>query len=58
MKNKIYVNVTEFNRGILKFPKCNIEVPVYIGRNGVTKAKREGDGKTPADDEGDSQGGN
>lgn len=47
MKNKIYVEVNEYNQAILKFPKCNIETTVYIGKNGVTNHKKEGDGKTP-----------
>jgi len=28
-------------------PKYNIEVNAYIGKNGVTREKEEGDGKTP-----------
>lgn len=44
--NKIYVFVKESN-AILKFPKYNIETPAYIGKNGVTRQKQEGDGKTP-----------
>lgn len=47
MENKIYVLVKENNKGILKFPKCNIETIAYIGRNGLTNEKKEGDGKTP-----------
>lgn len=45
--NKIYVLVNEENKAILKFPKCNIETKAYIGKNGVTRKKKEGDGKTP-----------
>ena len=45
--NKIYVLVTEENRGILRFPKYNIETVAYIGKNGAIKDKKEGDGKTP-----------
>ena len=45
--NKIFVLVQENNRAILKFPEHNIETIAYIGRNGVTKDKIEGDGKTP-----------
>lgn len=47
IENKIYVYITEGNKGILKFSKCNIETSVYIGRNGATNDKKEGDGKTP-----------
>ena len=47
IENKIYVLVQKDNRGILKFPKCDIETNAYIGKNGVTKEKQEGDGKTP-----------
>lgn len=45
--NKIQVLVKENNKTILKFPKLNIETTAYIGRNGVTNNKKEGDGKTP-----------
>lgn len=45
--NKIYVFLKEKNKGILKFPKCNVETMTYIGKNGVTTEKKEGDGKTP-----------
>lgn len=44
--NKIQV-ITKENKGILKFPKCNIETLAYIGKNGTTRNKAEGDGKTP-----------
>lgn len=47
MDNKIYVYVTEKNKGILKFPKCNIKTNAYIGKSGITKDKKEGDLKTP-----------
>ena len=47
MTNKIYVEVNEYNKGILKFPKYNIETMAYIGKNGVTNEKQEGDEKTP-----------
>ena len=46
-KNKIYVLVKEGNKGILKFPKYDIKTTAYIGKNGVTSEKQEGDGKTP-----------
>lgn len=45
--NKILICVKENNKAILKFQKCNIETNAYIGRNGVTNQKQEGDGKTP-----------
>ena len=45
--NKIYVFVKENNKGILKFSKYDIETTAYIGKNGVTSEKKEGDGKTP-----------
>lgn len=35
------------NKTTLKFPKCNIEEEAFIGKNGMTKDKEEGDGKTP-----------
>ena len=47
MENKIYVFVSENNIGTLKFPKYNIETNAYIGINGITSEKKEGDGKTP-----------
>lgn len=45
--NQIYVFAKDGNKAILKFPKYNIETIAYIGRNGVTSNKKEGDGKTP-----------
>ena len=47
MDNKIYVLVNKNDKGILKFPKYNIETTAYIGKNGLTNKKMEGDGKTP-----------
>ena len=47
IENKIYVFVKEKNKGILKFTKYNIEKNAYIGKNGLTNEKQEGDGKTP-----------
>lgn len=47
MDNKIYVYIKEKNKGILKFPKYNIETDAYIGKNGITNDKKEGDLKTP-----------
>lgn len=45
--NKIYVFLKDNNKGILIFPKYNIEANAYIGKNGMTKEKIEGDLKTP-----------
>ncbi len=47
MDNKIHVFLKEKNKAILRFPKYDIETIAYIGKNGLTKDKREGDGKTP-----------
>ena len=44
--NKIYVDIMR-GKAILKFPKYNIQTNAYIGKNGVTFEKKEGDGKTP-----------
>lgn len=35
------------NNAVLRFPKCNIEVPAFIGKNGATLNKQEGDDCTP-----------
>ena len=45
--NNIYVFVTKENKAILKYPKYNIVTTAYIGKNGVTTNKQEGDVKTP-----------
>lgn len=45
--NNILVLVKENNNAILKIDKYNIETNAYIGKNGVTVQKQEGDGKTP-----------
>lgn len=45
--NKIYVFYKGKNKGILKFPEYDIEATAYLGKNGLTKDKKEGDGKTP-----------
>ena len=45
--NRIYAFVNSENKCILKFPKCNIKTTAYIGKNGVTDNKIEGDKKTP-----------
>lgn len=47
MDNIIYVFLNKDNEWTLEFPKCNIKTNAYIGENGVTKNKKEGDGKTP-----------
>lgn len=47
MSNKIDIFIKENNKGILKFPEYNIETIAYIGKNGTTTSKKEGDGKTP-----------
>ena len=44
--NKITVLVNQ-NKAILKFPKCNLETPAFIGKNGITANKKEGDDCTP-----------
>ena len=46
-ENKIYVFSEEKSKGILKFPEYNIETIAYLGKNGITSKKKEGDGKTP-----------
>lgn len=45
--NKIYFFPNEENKGMLNFPDYNIKGSAYIGKNGLTIAKKEGDGKTP-----------
>ncbi len=46
--NQIYVFAKKGeNIGTLQFPKCGIETTAYIGKNGLTSFKVEGDGKTP-----------
>lgn len=47
IENKIYVFIKDNSRAILKFQKYNIETTAYIGKNGITSQKQEGDGKTP-----------
>lgn len=44
--NKIYVDIYN-NTATLRFPAYNIETMAYIGKNGATSNKKEGDGKTP-----------
>lgn len=43
--NNIYVKVSN-EKTLLQFPRCNIETEAFIGENGVTLDKVEGDGKT------------
>ena len=45
--NNIYVIVREKNKIFLEYPKFNIKTLAYIGKNGITTDKKEGDGKTP-----------
>ncbi len=45
--NTIYVDIKDVNLAILKYPKKNIEVNAFIGENGSTLKKHEGDNKTP-----------
>lgn len=47
INENIYFYPKEKNKGILKYPKCNIEEEAYIGKNGLTNKKEEGDQKTP-----------
>lgn len=47
INENIYFYPKEKNKGILKYPKCKIEEEAYIGKNGLTKKKEEGDQKTP-----------
>lgn len=47
INENIYFYPKEKSKGILKYPKCQIEVEAYIGKNGLTKNKQEGDKKTP-----------
>lgn len=46
-ENIIYVSINNGNKAILTFPKHNIKTEAYIGKNGATENKVEGDGKTP-----------
>lgn len=45
--NKIYVDIDKNLNAILTYPEYNIKTKAYIGKNGVTKEKIEGDNKTP-----------
>ena len=44
--NEITV-VIDSDKAILRFPKCNMEIPAFIGKNGATADKKEGDNCTP-----------
>lgn len=46
LNNKITTLISS-NNVILKFPKCGIETSAFIGKNGVTTDKHEGDNCTP-----------
>lgn len=45
--NKIYVYVENGSLATLKFPEYNIEAKAYIGKQGASIIKKEGNGKTP-----------
>ncbi len=47
MTNKIIVYAKEENKGVLEFPDYGIKTIAYLGKNGLTKNKKEGDKKTP-----------
>ncbi|MBQ9279460.1 MAG: L,D-transpeptidase family protein [Clostridia bacterium] len=47
LENKIVVKVLNESNAILSFPKCHIHTCAFIGRNGATEHKVEGDLKTP-----------
>ncbi len=47
IEDKIYVYLGKKDEWMLSYPKCDIVTKAYIGRNGVTENKIEGDGKTP-----------
>lgn len=50
MKNMIDNEITVLissDKAILKFPKCALEVSAFIGKNGLTSNKQEGDDCTP-----------
>lgn len=51
LKNKIIVNKINGSKATLTLyenSKKKLETEAYIGKNGITKYKQEGDGKTPA----------
>ena len=47
LENKIYIKIKENNSATLIYPDYNIKTKAYIGENGCTYNKKEGDGKTP-----------
>lgn len=47
LNNTIYVRLINKNRAVLQFPKFKIKTIAFIGKNGLTKNKKEGDNKTP-----------
>ena len=47
IKIEAYVYVHKNNSSTFLCPYYKIKTPAYIGKNGVTKNKIEGDGKTP-----------
>ena len=47
MKDNTLTVLVNQNKAILKFPKCNLEIPAFIGKNGITSNKKEGDDCTP-----------
>ena len=47
MENMIYVKYMKNGKGIFMYPDYGIIAKAYMGKNGVTNNKVEGDGKTP-----------
>ena len=47
MENMIYVKYVKDGEGIFMYPDYGIMAKAYIGKNGMTNNKIEGDGKTP-----------
>ncbi len=45
--NNIYVDIDKNLNATLSYPKYNIKTKAYIGKNGYTSDKKEGDNKTP-----------
>ena len=45
--NEIIVLINSDNSAELQFQKCKIVTPAFIGKNGYTNNKQEGDGCTP-----------
>lgn len=45
--DKIIVSIKSLNDVTLEYKKCNLKVNAFIGKNGCTYNKTEGDGKTP-----------